>query len=86
MGIAFMMFFIEYYRLWYNGVRLGQKHCLMAYEDLERKVRRISIAFIMYFVMSYILLILFTKGFLDCVARGAILSALVFPITNAHFS
>lgn len=59
---------------------------MLAYEDLERKARRISIAFIMYFILSYILLVIFTSGFLDCVARGALLSAIVFPLSNAHFS
>ena len=58
----------------------------MVYEDFDRKARRITIAFIMYFMISYILLVLFTKGFIDYVARGSLASAICFPILNAHFS
>jgi len=85
-GIAFIMFFVDYQKYWYRGVRLGLKDYLLAYEDLERKVRRITIAFIMYFLLSYLLLVLFSKQFLDYVARGAFFSAVFFPLLNNHFS
>jgi hypothetical protein len=85
-GISFTMFFVEYSKLWYRGVRLGQKEPKMAFEDLKRNIRRISIAFILYFVISYMMIILFAKGFLDCVARGAVMSAFCFPLVNDHFS
>ncbi len=85
-GIALTMFFVEYNRLWYRGVRLGKKDCLMAFTDMERNVRRIAITLLMYLLMSYVLLVLFTKGFLDCVARGAIVSAICFPLLNSHYN
>ena len=59
---------------------------MRAFEDVKRNVRRIVISFIMFLVISYVLIILFTKGFLDCVARGALISAICFPLVNNHFN
>jgi len=58
LGVGFYLFFRDYSNYYHLGVRLQQKRYRMAFEDLERRSRRMAIGFIMYIITSYVVLVL----------------------------
>lgn len=86
LGIGFILFFYHYNNYHHLGVTLNQKSFKLAYDDMEKHARRISVAFLMYLATTYILLVIITESFLDCAVKGALVCGVLLPIINSHYS
>ena len=85
-GLMFILFYYHYFSYYHKGFRLSQRSFELAYRDLDKIARSISVCFLLYLISSYIVIVIAdTKEFLDCFVRGSIFCAVVLPVINSHF-
>ena len=83
--IAFVLFIKNYVKYYYRGVYLGEKAFQMAFVDLDKKARRLVIAFIMFMTMSVLLLLIDFDKCQYVLIRGALLGSAVYPALDNTF-
>ena len=58
----------------------------MVYRQLDKIARRVAIAVILYILTTYVLLVVEPYNFMECVSKGAVLSSIILPLANSHYS
>ena len=82
----FVMFIYQYYTYYRKAIVEDKKEFKMIYRDMNKKIRKIVGAFIIFLLITICLLCSVEEQFIKCALKGAALCAVVIPIMNGIYS
>ena len=84
--ILFIMFYYQYNYVYYQkGIIEDNASYKSDYRELQKVSRKIALAFVLFLIVSFCLLIEEELEFIYSVGKGAVLATIVIPVMNRHF-
>ena len=83
--LAFVLFFKDYRKYYRLGVIEGKKGSYLLYQDLDKRARKIALAFLMFLGMTYCFVFVNQHKFIQILLRGGLIAVAVIPALNKKY-